>query len=358
MKKIIRIILTSVLMCMFLMIPVSAYNEDNNETPNTEYTQEDYAFDSMSRYINASSGNSRDTVYISSPVVLNSYDSGIDNKTVYFAIDGNTLIGMLTVDEVEGKFVSSYMPINFDELNFIYESATPFSLNIINESLILSYENKTVTLIDSHSTANKFKISQQNFSSNICTLENTEKKIERTNNAKSVILNMQLSVNRVVNPSNICWAAVVAQNVNYMNGTSYTAQGIYNLCSNNYSGTPVGNEPWLSRAYNLCGVNVTVIDSARNYSQVYGLLSYSRPLHIRFERTDALGTKHAHGVSISGITVFNSPSFYAYYYIVDPNVGTVSIEVPYSTMLDGSDLTYATSYGYTYTEWTRTIYKS
>jgi len=362
-KKLLSAIISTV-MCFFLFATSVSADENNiGEAQANIETQDEYAFNAMSRYISLENIEKSSDISISTPVTLNNLDDTSNNKTIYFAISNNSLVGMMTVDKVNGEFASSFMLINYDELNSAYTNATPISLNIIDESLFLFDGNTKKILIDS-----KGEGVSENQRSSYTTLplkiiDDTENVLDIVNyNTRSVILNQQLDVNRVSNSSvngvGICWAAVVAQNVNYMNKTNYTAKDIYNLCANSYTGTPSGNSTWYERAYNLCGIDVTINESATNYNQVYGLLSNYRPINMSLRRTDSSGIAHSHGVSLSGITVLNTPSMYAYYYIVDPNVGRVSVEVPYNVMLDGSNFTYVASNTRTYTKWTRTIYKS
>lgn len=205
-KKFLSAIISAAMCFSLFATSVSADESIIPETPAYTETQDEYAFNAMSRYVSLENIGDSSDISISIPVTLNNLDDTSNNKTIYFAISNNSLVGMMTVDKVNGEFASSFMSIN--------------------------------------------------------------------------------------------------------------------------------------------------------YNQVYGLLSNYRPMHMALSRTDSSGTAHAHGVSLSGITVLNTPSMYAYYYIVDPNVGRVSVEVPYDVMLDGSNFTYVASSDRTYTSWYRTVYKS
>lgn len=364
-KKILGAILSAGLCLSMFTSKIEAYDNDYLTSLNNTTSQDTYAFGAMSRYVSLQEVEKLSDISISTPISLNNLDDSEDNKTIYFAINNDSLIGMMTVDNIDGEFASSYISIDYAELNSAYINSTPISLNIIDECLVLFNGSSRNVLIDSKGDDISASRRSSFSLTTLSTIENTNQPLELTNyNSRSVLLNQQLNVTRVANSSvngiGICWAATIAQNVNYMNGTSYTARNIYDLCSANYTGTPAGNSTWYSRAYSLCGVTATINSSAINYSQIYGLLSNSRPIQIDIKRTDTNGVEHGHAVTLSGITVIDTPSTHAYYYLVDPNVttGAVCVEVPYSVMINGSNFTYVASNTRTYTSWYRTVYKS
>lgn len=136
-KKLLSAIISTV-MCFFLFATSVSADENNiGEAQANIETKDEYAFNAMSRYISLENIEKSSDISISTPVTLNNLDDTSNNKTIYFAISNNSLVGMMTVDKVNGEFASSFMLINYDELNSAYTNATPISLNIIDESLFL-----------------------------------------------------------------------------------------------------------------------------------------------------------------------------------------------------------------------------
>lgn len=351
-KRILGVLL-SVVMCFSLF----SFNVAADEAKSSE-AMDEYAFNTMSLYVSLDTKSNYGNITISKPMSLNNYDGGANNKTVYFALRNEKPVGMMTVDIANGSFVSSFTQIDYPEITSAYENETPISLNIINECLVMYDGRKTSLLIDSKGEGISWN--QRSANAPLEVIENTNKPLEIVNyNARSVILNRQLDVSRVKNDSvngiGICWAAVTAQNINYLKGTNYTARNIYDTCADNYTGTPSGNSTRYKRAYNLYNIDVTISEAATNYTQIYGLLNSGRPIGMSLSRSGG-----AHSVSLSGITAIDTPSLQAVYYIVDPNVSSypIAVDVSYAVMQNGSNFTYATSYGYTYTKWTRTVYKT
>lgn len=143
----------------------------------------------------------------------------------------------------------------------------------------------------------------------------------------------------------------MASKVNYQKGYNLSALDVYNLLDSSFIGTPEGTIFWISRAYPLYNVGVSVISDSVGASLCYNLLSSGKPLHIHLE-----GTKIDHAVLIAGVYFLDTSGTGGIYTLMDPNVPSlVSIAVQPSVIQNGSGFNYVT-YGSTYTNWYETIY--
>lgn len=319
----------------------------------------------MARYVSVNNNQvSNEITSISNPIILYNLEATGNDKTAYFAISNNSIIGMLIIDEVQNEYVSSYVQLNNPELNSIYASASQVAFVLKNECLVyITSQGANVLLGNNDVSLSDFNISNSS-DYTFTNIINTNNVLQIANiNSRSILLDRRLNVtpvsNYTLNGVGLCWAAAVAENVNYMCGTYYTALGIYNLCQSYFGGTPQGDDLWYLRAYGLCGINISITYSPINYSQIYGLLSNNTPIQVDMSRIDENNQLIGHAFVISGITVVDMPSTHAYYYISDPNESSiVCVEVSYSAMINGDYFYYAAPYGRTYTNWERTIYRN
>ncbi len=321
----------------------------------------------MTRYINASY-NGDASITISEPITVFDVNSNSTSGLVYFAISNNSIIGMLTMKYIDGKYYSSYSE-PYSELIAIYENNQSFALITYSGELLLK-TNAELSIL----TANANGISLDSAVSNCQNIELThisdsEILITIYPQTRATIMTRIYDVpfveNYSDNVSGLCWAATVASMSNFYKNTNYSASDIYNICDEAYSGTPAGNDTWYPRAYGELGmtIDMNVSSPALTYSQIYGNLVTYGPIQIGLRRTTASGTYKYHALIISGIqvfqdTIYDPSNYYAIYHFRDSNeINEISCIVDYDAMTDGSLFKYVPPYDESrcYDTWKRTI---
>ena len=155
-------------------------------------------------------------------------------------------------------------------------------------------------------------------------------------------------------PAGTCWLSVVSSiasfrtNVANAYDTSQVYYGLYNVYGQ--SEYPHGSVTWIKRAYSyLALLNVQHYSNSMLYSAVKAKIDAGIPIHA--DITTSSGNT-SHSVAICG---YQSASGAGYFYILmDPNKSsyvTVSL-----TSSSATTFTYATTYGYTFTNWYRSFY--
>ena len=339
----------------FFNIPVYAEIENDNSYSNLI---DDYAYETASKYTCVKCTGVEGDLTISNRISEYYCNNYISNRYVYFVLNDGNIIAMLTVEKLENGYASSFRLVDFDELNYCYRNNIPICLLISDKNVFLCTDHSITLLIgsnlDEKNSLDNDYCYVRKFNKDVIT--DTSKVLQNEIN-RSVILDMHLCVNHVSNYGSNCWAATVAQNVNYMNGTYYTAYDIVNIYNNNPGTTTLGTIDGIIRAYSNCGVYVVSISSSITYSQVYGLLSNYRPLHIRINGIDSSGVYSNHGVTVDGITVVNYPYLFAVYDVVDPNSGCENFMIDYSSSYNNNYINYTPAWGGVYNFWINTIYK-
>lgn len=299
---------------------------------------------------------------ISEPITLYNWEYGQNDKILFFVFDNNQAVGQLVVQNYEGKLYSSFNTGNLDIITEAFNNNTPVAFGYYNECFVMRTESENILLsvttkdnpLDGLSDNVRLKTSTLNYLTPI-SIDN----LSQINSAiapHTTVYDKQLGVNLVSNDSvngvGICWASCVASKVNYQKRKSLYAIDVYNKVDSLYSGTPIGNTTWITRAYSAYDVNITTENNSVGASKCYSQLSSGKPLHITITRNGG-----AHGVLIAGVYYLDVSSAGGVYTLMDPNVPSlVSLAVQPSVIQNGSGFNYVTSYGYTYTNWDITRY--
>jgi hypothetical protein len=178
-------------------------------------------------------------------------------------------------------------------------------------------------------------------------------------NSYTLSLNVPYVANATMNGAGICWAACVGAILSYRVGGSYTATGVYNALASLYpTATPVGQEPWYSRGYQLGGLTATVISSGVSLSTVYTQLNAGKPLIFSISGSTIINNQiiyFAHDIVCKYL--YSDLSVGTMYGFMDPNYSNtkyISVSYPEAS-INNSDFIYVDSL-YTYTAWHRTAY--
>lgn len=344
-KRLFRLIMVIVvaISCMVTYIYASDYHNEDMDL---------YAKQTLSGYIKETRP---DVTYatISQAFPLYDFDNNCLDSMVYFALNGNNVLGMLNVFESESGYISLYYYDMEESIQTAFRNSEKFVIGVSQDNMLVIKEGENAGL---NSTIYNFNaITDTEESLNL-------QKARSTTILFTRILNVPYVANTSINGKGLCWAACVATNVNYIRGTSYTALDVYNALVSQNNGTPVGNTEWIKKAYQQYGITPTVYDRdthnpyTLNYTQIYGNLYSNKPIHIGLLRS----TGAAHGIVITGITAYYETvisEYYAYYYFRDPSTSSeVCLQVGYDVMLDGTKLEYySPGNNVVYDDWMRTV---
>jgi hypothetical protein len=332
-------VLASIIACCSIS-PCFSYAESVDNTIISD-SQLEYAENILNTYLNQYDVDN-DSIYISDAFGVYNADENAVYNDVYIVFEDETIIGMLSVADVDGEYYSSFEYDSYELLQDFYDHDEPVSFVGSNETIYELYDNVYVGC---------------NFTS-----INTGVELERSykvdipevSSAKVTTFQRNLSVpvvaNTSVNGSGICWAAAIASKYNYIHNKSKTALDVYNALDAVYSGTPSGNRTWTERGYDYYNIPCTYQAGMMNCVEVYNNIINDNPIHMSLSRNGG-----AHAVLLSGITINADGS--GIYRLTDSNRDVpVNVAVSAATMTADDEFVYATSYGYTYTSWYRSFY--
>lgn len=305
-----------------------------------------YAERAIVTYLNSYDVDSN-AIYLSDSYNVYNLDEEEYGNDVYIVFENDTIIGMLSVTDINGEYYSSFEFNSFDKLQEFYDNNDPISLVSSNEKLYVEESSETYEIYDKDVTI------RYNFS--ITTEAELEKahKLEIPNSTdltRVYTYQKNLTVPIVPNESingGLCWAAAIASKVDFLNTSTYVAHDVYYILAGMYSGTPSGVPLWITRGYDYFGISITTYYRMLNCVEVYNSISSDNPIHIGLFNSSV-----GHSVLISGITINADGS--GIYRLVDSNkLSYVDVIVPADVMTADSDFIYATSYGYTFDHWGR-----
>lgn len=296
---------------------------------------------------------------LSQPIeILNDDD---ENNYAFFLFSNRSCIGEIVVSYVNNNFCSSVVYQNFPIVSEAYINAIPISLVSVGESLILCTDNSAKTIIGNYTTTqiendNQLVSMIHQLESEVLTLNNIEPAYELYSGGDSgggtvTFTTVDLPyVSNADDPNGgLCWAAVAASMI--MHHTNYTNLGaidIFNVVKNGRGSAP-GNPSDVAYALGYYDLSYYwILADGLPYQTVLDSINGNYPIWARIARNGG-----GHAVAICGYqSTLNGNK---YFQLMDPNV---SYKVWVSVNESSVDFTYATSYGYTYTEWTHSVYSS
>lgn len=113
-----------------------------------------------------------------------------------------------------------------------------------------------------------------------------------------------------------CWAATDASIINYLKGTSLSAQDVVTYIY----GSPVeegGTEDQICQAYNHWNVVPGVANGTLPYSTFQYFIDSNEPINGIFQYEDSNGDVEGHSMSMIGYETFDTGD--EYYAVIDPN---------------------------------------
>lgn len=270
----------------------------------------------------------------------------------YVVFQSDSILGMLTVGELDGKYTSSFdandeKDVLFQKLQIAYEMGETVSTRMVNGV-------ETVVSDDSSALYSK---------SGYVQLDKTNALKSTASSSGSCLYYKQLNTTVVKNSTNkdngqgLCWLASVLTKYNYEYNNNVPVGYLLNALKQKYGAIPVGTPTWILRAYSYYYGNNVIkrIDGMMTYSEITQKLQNDMPIHVSLRGVDTSNEEVGHGVVLSGIKIYNG---YSLYYIDDPNkTGHQAVYVSSDTMNARDDLTYYTSTDYSnstiYTKWIR-----
>lgn len=237
-----------------------------------------------------------------------------DASRMYFVFDGGCHVGTLTVTYYNSNYHSTFYFGENPIISDAFEKEIGINLTSKDDGLVVttgktSYDSPMSIVSSERDTYKTIELQ----TIDIATAEIGVQSIQnaRTGNVYSV--SAPYVANEQVGTKWICWAACVASISNGRYQTQYTAKDIFDAVSSAYpnSGTPIGDEPWYTRAYWVCGMTPSHSGNI-GLSTLQTILSSNRAILCRMERT---GAKHA--VVLRNITVGSQDVAYGF---MDPNV--------------------------------------
>lgn len=308
--------------------------------------QLEYAESAAALYLNSYDVDDN-SIYLSQPYNVYNLDEKESGNDLYIVFEDDTIIGMLSVTEINGEFYSSFEFNSFDGLQSVYDNNELISFVSSDEKLYVEESCEAYDVYDQNNTVS------YNFS------VTTEAELEKSYKVESAVslystsvhtYKKNLSVPIVQNESingGLCWAAAIASKVDYLNTSTYIAHDVYYILSGLYGSTPYGVPLWITRGYSYFGISTTTLYRMLDCVEVLNSINSDNPIHI-----DLFNSSVGHSVLISGITINADGS--GIYRLVDSNkMSYVDVIVPADVMTADSNFVYATSYGYTFDRWDR-----
>lgn len=149
---------------------------------------------------------------------------------------------------------------------------------------------------------------------------------------------------------------------NYHNGTSYTAQDVYDACDdsdddNKPSGNATGHIDWMLFGFSLYGISAIHVNGGKILGQIENLLANDTPIMCLVERSvieNGRTVIYGHTTLLIGIYVYGSSNIYMFR---DSNEsdGIISINVPEEALTDATKVVYSDSHN-VYLDWAGCIY--
>lgn len=319
----------------------AAYAESEKTDSKLEYAESAAAL-----YLNSYDVDDN-SIYLSQSYNVYNLDEEENSNDLYIVFEDDTIIGMLSVTEINGEFYSSFEFNSFDGLQSVYDKNESISFVSSDEKLYVEESCEAYDVYDQNNTVS------YNFS------VTTEAELEKSYKVESAVslystsvhtYKKNLSVPIVQNESingGLCWAAAIASKVDYLNTSTYIARDIYYTLKGVYGSTPSGIPLWITRGYDYYGISTTTLYRMLDCVEVLNSINSDNPIHI-----DLFNSSVGHSVLISGITINADGS--GIYRLVDSNkMSYVDVIVPADVMTADSNFVYATSYGYTFDRWER-----
>lgn len=329
-------------------VMMNAFAETSKNTINSELS---YIEETLPNFFVANNIIS-DNIFISQ--AYNVYNLELNctaSANTYIVFEDEDVIGLLSVDEHNGKFNSSFEYGNFSAIQKLYDDNENIAFVAYDEEL---YVENEVDIYDTDDITSDIELS---------TIEIELSTIDRNNHINNFFTNTyssyyyrkNISVPIVANETcpfghGLCWAATIASKYDYLSGNNIIAMDIYNELDAMYDEHPLGLPIWEERACNYLNMNYTYLDRMMDCGEILENIKVNNPISMSISRNGG-----AHAVLLCGITFFNDNS--GIYRIMDSNKSTyVDIAVSEDTMNGDEQFTYATSYGYIYTNWFRSFY--
>ncbi len=263
-----------------------------------------------------------------------------------FVLDEDSVIGYLNLFYSESELMSDFVTIDSEVLDNAFDTEAYFYLGCIQEGVVFDSDCGTIVLEGSDAS----DISQ------ITREYKAETKYDAigiAGSTRDMYYKLPLGIvpNDTVNGNGMCWAACVASYVNYFNGTSYTAQKVYNKCLTG-SGKPLGNPEgtleWIEFAFSKYSISVYSVNCGKLQAQIQSLLADKNPILCQVKNS-----KTAHAIVLVGLYQQGSTNIYMF---MDPNLDNIkSVAVSSSVLTDPTQFRY-TSSGVTYTQWYTSTY--
>ncbi len=292
-------------------------------------------------------------IYISQS--YNVYNANLKSNAsanTYIVFEDNDIIGLLNVDENNGNYYSSFEYNDFSAIQELYNESESIAFVAYDENLFVESEFEVYSVEDCDINADLGVVNTtfSNISRNMYINNSLY-----NNNSPSYYYRKNISVPIVLNDvcplgHGLCWAATVASKYDYITGENISTIDLYNILDELYDDHPIGYPIWDERACDYLNMSYTYVGNMMNCADIYNNIRVNNPIGISLSRTGG-----AHAVLLCGITFLNDES--GIYRIMDPNKTTyVDIAVSEDTMNGDEQLTYVTSYGYTYDNWFRSFY--
>lgn len=289
-----------------------------------------------------------DSIYLSQPYSVYNLDEEENSNNLYIVFEADTIIGMLSVTEVDGEFYSSFEFNSFDGLQSVYDNNESISFVSSDEKLYVEESSESFGVYDQNNTVTyNFALTTEIELEKIHRVENNVSLYSTSVHTYQNNLLVPIVQNESIN-GGLCWAAAIASKVDYLNNSTYIAHDIYYILNELYGGTSCGIPLWITRGYSYFGISTTTYYRMLNCVEIYNSINSNNPIHIDLFNSSSVG----HSVLISGITINADGS--GIYRLVDSNkLSYVDVIVPADVMTAESNFIYATSYGYTFDIWAR-----
>lgn len=280
------------------------------------------------------------------------------------------MIGSMTIEYVDGGFISLYREENIPELHSAIVNGVSFQLGYKNDCFMLMTSG-AVTVIDNPESVDTDFTDELIVSSSNETASYS-KSVTAANRGRATSYQVSPTVQNVPNATHpddsshaLCWAACVASvGMQYTNTTGDGALTVYNACKNSTSSNkpkgydyPVGETAWYVFAFDEIYGMEAISNSALSSNQVMNLLLSNRPIIVRLRNSTNNTRKHAMVLFM----YYNIDSSTGQYIFMDPgssrNSGRLSVMIDSTVMNDGAGLTLTSRNGKYYDTWRYSIYR-
>ena len=277
-------------------------------------------------------------------------------------------VGLITWVFNEGRYVSSFTPVNCEIINSVLKENVAF-LFFGYEKTLQMYDGKEAMFIAgskqtkdvSSEVLKKIDREKKQYMQSIAlrsvNVYNNDEGTGSINGSNALMgraktLSVPIVQNGFADGFGICLAASMASIVSYRRGEpAKTALQLYNEIKRARGTVSIGDEACIRFTFGYYGVDYNFRSRGLRYSEVVSIIQNNRPIYVATYGVDENGSEYGHALVLCGYQ--SAQGGYYYYTFMDSDCNhKVTVQVEYNDY----NFEYATVYGAVFNDWYRTFY--